>query len=141
MTKTIELIRSMQKSTAKRNSLFTTLVYLMLKAPQEMVKVDQAFIGAIFALTSDIDDDDIKENLLWLQSAIIEVNTSDEQHANSIDLCTEFKSAQTYLECLKSTNEIIVLQAIKGLKTLAAIPQFKAIILIDIGDELFMHLA
>ena len=34
-----------------------------------------------------------------------------------------------------------MLQAIKGLKTLAGIPKFKAIILIDIGDELFMALA
>lgn len=34
-----------------------------------------------------------------------------------------------------------MLQAIRGLKTLAAIPQFRAIILIDIGDDLFMALA
>lgn len=34
-----------------------------------------------------------------------------------------------------------MLQSLKGLKSLAAIPQFKAIILIDIGDQLFPSLA
>jgi len=36
---------------------------------------------------------------------------------------------------------LLILQALKGLKSLAAIPQFKAILLIDIGDELFTSLA
>lgn len=45
------------------------------------------------------------------------------------------------MRSLKSSNEVILLQALKGLKSLAAIPQFKAIILIDIGDELFPALA
>lgn len=139
--KLIELIRSMAKNSAKRSALFTTLVYLMLKAPQEIARVDQALMGTIFSLTKEIDDDDIRENLLWLQAALIEVNTSDEQHSKAVELCTEFQSAQCYLQSLKSANEVIVLQAIKGLKSLAAIPQFKAIILIDIGDELFMTLA
>ena len=52
----------------------------------------------------------------------------------AIEMCTEFKSAQIYAQCLSHEKEAIVLQALKGLKTLAAIPQFKAIILIDIGD-------
>ena len=42
---------------------------------------------------------------------------------------------------LASKNEIVVLQALKGLKTLAAVPEFKGTILIDIGDELFENLA
>ena len=41
----------------------------------------------------------------------------------------------------ESDSELIVLQALKGLKSLAAIPQFKAIILIDIGEDLFPSLA
>ena len=40
-----------------------------------------------------------------------------------------------------SDNEIIVLQAIKGLKSLASLAEFQAILLIDIGDDLFMALA
>ena len=56
-------------------------------------------------------------------------------------MCTEFQSAQLYAQCLHSENEKIVLQAVKGLKALAAIPKFKAIILIDIGDDLFPTLA
>lgn len=56
-------------------------------------------------------------------------------------MCTEFQSAQVYVKCIQAENEAIVLQAIKGLRSLAAIPQFKAIILIDIGDDLFPALA
>ena len=36
----ITLIKAMGHNAAKRNALFTTLVYLMLKAPHELMQVD-----------------------------------------------------------------------------------------------------
>ena len=39
----------------------------MLKAPQELLRVDREILKDIFAMASFIDDDDdIKENVLWL---------------------------------------------------------------------------
>ena len=57
----------MGSNVSKRNALFTTLSYLMLRAPQELVQVDQNILCEFFTLSSHIEDDDnIKENVLWL---------------------------------------------------------------------------
>ena len=131
----------MNEVPSKRNALIKTLVYLVLKAPEELSTVDANIFGDLFKLAVELDDNEVTENILWLQSAILEINSSDEQHQRAIEICTEFRSAHVYLRSLSSACEGIVLQALKGLKSLAAIPQFKAIILIDIGDELFPALA
>ena len=92
----------MDENPSKRNALFSTLVYLMLKAPEEFFQVEKDILGGIFGLAMTIDDDDIKENLLWLQSSLIEIDFSEDQHEKAIELCTEFKSAQVFLANLKS---------------------------------------
>ena len=66
----------MDENPDKRNALFSTLIYLMLKAPEELFTVDKQILAEIFMLATEIDDDDIKENLLWLQSSLIEINLS-----------------------------------------------------------------
>ena len=137
----IDLIKDMDDSPSKRLSLIKTMVYLILKAPEELATIDSAIFGKFFQLAVDVNDDQVIENMLWLQASLIEINSSEDQHMRAIEMCTEFKSAQIYANCLSSDNEAIVLQALKGLKSLAAIPQFKAIILIDIGDQLFPSLA
>lgn len=65
----------------------------MIKAPEEFFQVDKDTLSDIFALSREIDDDEIKENLLWLQSSLIEANFSEEQHDRAIELFAEFKSA------------------------------------------------
>ena len=137
----IDLIKNMQNSRSKRLSLIKTLVYLTLKAPNELCTIDPEVFGLFFNLALEINDEQVTENMLWLQYAMIEIFSSDEQRSRAIELCTQFKSAQIYVKCLESSNEAIVLQSLKGLKALAAIPQFKAIILIDVGDQLFPCLA
>ena len=137
----IELVKHMDESPVKRLILIKTMVYLVIRAPQELSKIDSHIFGKLFEVASEINDEEISENLLWLQTSLLEINSSEEQHLKAIEICTEFKSANVYTRCIGSENEAIVLQALKGLTSLAAIPQFKAIILIDIGDELFPALA
>ena len=72
-------MKLMGDNATKRNALLTTLIYLMLKAPEELLQVDKNIIQSIFALAELIEgDDDVKENVLWLQSALIEINISEE---------------------------------------------------------------
>ena len=72
-------MKLMGDNAKKRNALLTTLIYLMLKAPEELLQVDKNIIQSIFALAELIEgDDDVKENVLWLQSALIEINISEE---------------------------------------------------------------
>ena len=118
----LKLIHSMEEVPSKRNALIKTLVYLVLKAPDELCKVDASVFGELFKLAVSLEDNEITENILWLQSALLEIKSSEEQHAKAIEICTEFKSAHLYLQCLQSNCEAIVLQALKGLKSLAAIP-------------------
>jgi len=53
----------------------------------------------------------------------------------------EHKTAQVFVTNLKSTNERIVLQSLKGLATMAAIPEFRPTLLIDQADKMFVHIA
>jgi hypothetical protein len=85
------------------------MVYLILRAPEELMTVDTAIFGSFFELATDIDDDEVKENILWLQASLVEINSSSEQHQKSVEICTQFKSAQVYSKCIKSKNEVIVL--------------------------------
>ena len=62
----IELIRSMEDTPNKRNSLMKTMVYLVLRAPEELCSLDPKIMGNFFALAIEIDDDEVKENILWL---------------------------------------------------------------------------
>ena len=68
----------MDDSPSKRLSLIKTLVYLILKAPDELSNIDQAIFGQFFKLAVDIKDDNVIENILWLQSALIEIDSSEE---------------------------------------------------------------
>ena len=95
--KLIDLIKQMENSKSKRLSLIKTLVYLTLKAPDELSTIDQGIFGQLFRLALEVKDEQVTENMLWLQSALIEMNSSEEQHLRAIELCTEFKSAQIYV--------------------------------------------
>lgn len=53
----------------------------------------------------------------------------------------EHKTAQVFVTNLKSTNERIVLQSLKGLATMAAIPEFRPTLLIDQADKMFVYIA
>ena len=56
----------MDESETKRLSLIKTLVYLVLKAPEELTTVDSTIFGKLFQLAVDINDDQVTENILWL---------------------------------------------------------------------------
>ena len=106
----IELMQSMDESPGKRLALTKTMVYLILKAPEELVTVDSAVFGRFFEMAAQSADDEIIENILWLQEALIEMNSSEEQRNKAIELCTDFRSAHLYAKCLKeSESELIVL--------------------------------
>ena len=105
----IDLIKAMENSPSKRLSLIKTMVYLILKAPEELCTIDSAIFGKFFQLAVDMNDDQVIENMLWLQASLIEINTSEDQHMRAIEMCTEFKSAQIYAKCLSSDKEPIVL--------------------------------
>ena len=64
-----------------------------------------------------------------------------EQNQFAIDLCTEFKSAEIFTDCLKSDKESVIYNALTALTCMASIPKFKAALLIDVGDVLFPQLA
>ena len=87
------------------------------------------------------DDQEIVENVLWLQCSLIELKSSEEQYQLAVELCHQFKSAEIYAKCIQHVHGPIVLQAMKGLTSLAEIPQFKPKILIDLGDTIFPALA
>lgn len=53
----------------------------------------------------------------------------------------EHKTAQSFVANLKSANERIVLQALKGLATMASIAEFRPTLLIDQADKLFVSIA
>ena len=72
------LIKGMNRTPAKRNALVKTLVYLVLRAPEELSTLDHNIMGNFFALANEINDDDIKENILWLQKSLVEINCSEE---------------------------------------------------------------
>ena len=86
------------------------MVYLILKAPEELITVDSTIFGRFFEMASQSQDDEVVENILWLQEALIEINSSEEQRNKAIELCTDFRSAHLYAKCLKeSKSELIVL--------------------------------
>jgi len=62
----------------KRLSIIKTMVYLILRAPEELMTVDTAIFGKFFELATDIDDDEVTENILWLQASLVEINSSNE---------------------------------------------------------------
>lgn len=53
----------------------------------------------------------------------------------------ENKTAQVFVTNLKSNNERIVLQSLKGLAIMASIPDFRPTLLIDQAEKLFIHIA
>lgn len=63
------------------------------------------------------------------------------QLQKAIKLCLDLRSGEIFVKCLSSQNERIVLQALKGLSTMAALPEFRPTLLIDQGDKLFSALA
>jgi len=75
--------------------------------------------------------DDVTENVLWLQCTLLELNLSESQTEKAIQMSIDHKTAQIFVANLKSGNERIVLQALKGLATMAAIPEFRPTLLID----------
>ena len=42
------------------------MIYLILKAPEELVTVDGAVFGRFFEMAAQSADDEIIENILWL---------------------------------------------------------------------------
>lgn len=85
--------------------------------------------------------EDITENVLWLQTTLLELNLSDTQSQKAIQLCIEYQTAPILVKCLSNKNERIILQALKGLGTMSALPEFKQILLLELGDKLFVSLA
>ena len=73
----MHLVRGMSETPIKRNALVKTLAYLVLRAPEELCQMDPSIMGNFFALANEIDDDDIIENILWLQSSLVEINCSE----------------------------------------------------------------
>ena len=53
----IDLIKDMDDSPSKRLSLIKTMVYLILKAPEELATIDSAIFGKFFQLAVDVNDD------------------------------------------------------------------------------------
>ena len=70
----------MESTPSKRLALIKTMIYLMLKAPEELSTIDSAIFGQFFKLATVIDDEEATENILWIQSALIEINFTDDQH-------------------------------------------------------------
>ncbi len=56
-------------------------------------------------------------------------------------MCVQFKTAPVLVKCLKSKNERILLQALKGLCTMSTLSDFRQILLLELGDTLFVSLA
>ena len=65
-------------SRMNKSSHNSWLVYLILKAPDELSNIDPAIFGQFFKLAVDVKDEQVIENILWLQSALIEINSSEE---------------------------------------------------------------
>lgn len=125
----------------KRATLAKTLIYLILKAPERLCSLEPRLFGKVFEMAINQEDPEITENVLWLQSSLIELKSSDEQYQHAVELCHQFKSAEIYSKCIQYAHGPIVLQALKGLTSLASIPQFRPKILIDLGDTIFQALA
>ena len=62
----IDLIKKMEHTTSKRLSLIKTMVYLTLKAPDELSTIDMEIFGQFFNLALEINDEQATENMLWL---------------------------------------------------------------------------
>ena len=56
----------MESTPSKRLELIKTMIYLMLKAPEELSTVDSAVFGKFFKLATVIDDEEATENILWI---------------------------------------------------------------------------
>ena len=78
--------------------------------------------------------EDITENVLWLQTTLLELNLSDSQTQKAINLCIQFNTAPILVKCLANKNERIILQALKGLGTMSTLQEFKEILLLELGD-------
>ena len=57
---------TMNESPGKRLALTKTMVYLILKAPEELATIDSAIFGRFFEMASQSADEEIVENILWL---------------------------------------------------------------------------
>ena len=62
----IQLIHDIKDEPIKRLSIIKTMIYLVLRAPEEMMTVDTAIFGKFFELATTLNDDEVTENILWL---------------------------------------------------------------------------
>ena len=95
----------------------------------------------LFQLALESDCEEIIENISWLQSSILQLEGSDEQIFNTLQLCKENNTAAIFTSCISSSNEKIVLLSLKGLATMAVLEEFRHDILVVQGEELFIKLA
>ena len=73
----------------KLETLVKTVTYLLLKAPQELINVDVEIYEQLFAMTEKFkENEEIFESIIWMQSTLLEVNSSEEQHAKAINICS-----------------------------------------------------
>jgi hypothetical protein len=74
----IQLIHDMSDEPVKRLSIIKTMIYLMLRAPEELMAIDMEHYGKFFELATVLNDAKVTENILWLQTSLVEVNRSEE---------------------------------------------------------------
>ena len=103
-----ELIVRISEQT-KKATLAKTLIYLILRAPERLCSLEPRIFGKIFEMATNQDDPEITENVLWLQSSLIELKSSDGQYQHAVELCHQFKSAEIYASCIKQSSGPTVL--------------------------------
>ena len=110
---------------------------IILRQPEEVMHMDKVVLRRLYNLAVDETNTAVILNSLCLQHQLIEKNISPDYNQFVVDLSTEFQSALIFTQCVNSEKEHVVLNALYALTTMATIPKFKAIILIDVGDLLF----
>ena len=72
-----------------------SIIQAVLRIPEQICDTNPQFFGQLFNMAVDIKPgsqyraelEDITENVLWLQTTLLELNLSDSQNHKAIQLC------------------------------------------------------
>ena len=104
------------ESLDKKIVYIKSIIQAVLRIPEHICDHNPEFFGQLFQMAIGVDSlkhqeeiEDITENVLWLQTTLLELNISESQSSKAVELCVNYKTAPILCKCLEQKNERIVL--------------------------------
>lgn len=141
-TKIIDILLKIDNS-EKQICLLKTIIGLVLRSPEELCAHNEQLFQKLFNMINNQNNQAIVENILWLQSSLLELQISEQQLELAINVCLKYNTVQIFVSCLDSSEERVLLEALRGITTLTSISEFREQLFADkkLNNNLFAMLA